>query len=98
MIDTSFETFLINEVNITSKDKAVRTRMSKAKAVERKLEESLDYIVADDIRMYKALTKINLLMNNFNGSYSNALRKYYIFKNKKSFPQLLEFERIIIKF
>lgn len=95
MIDTLFEKFLINEVNIISKDKAVRTRMSKAKAVERKLEESLDYIVADDIRMYKSLIKINLLMNNYNGCYSNVLRKYYIFKNKKSFPQLLKFEEII---
>lgn len=96
-MDTLFEMFLIDEDDITSKYKAVRTRLSKAKAVECKLEDNLDYIVADDIRMYKALLKINLLMNNYNGSYSNALRKYYKFKNKKSFPQLSEFARVIIK-
>lgn len=35
MIESAFEEFLSKEITITSKDKAVRSRMSKARAVEK---------------------------------------------------------------
>lgn len=92
MIEDKFEEFLIKDSNITSKDKAVRTRVSKARAVEEMIGESLDYIVADDDRMYNALLLINSNMNNSNGAYSNALRKYYIFKNQKEFPRISNYK------
>lgn len=92
MIEDKFEEFLIKDSNITSKDKAVRTRVSKARAVEEMLGENLDYIVADDDRMYNALLLINSNMNNSNGAYSNALRKYYIFKNQKEFPRISNYK------
>ena len=82
MIEDKFEEFLIKDSNITSKDRAV----------EEMLGENLDYIVADDDRMYNALLLINSNMNNSNGAYSNALRKYYIFKNQKEFPRISNYK------
>ena len=77
MIESAFEEFLSKEITITSKDKAVRTRMSKARAVEKMLGENLDSVVNNDEKMYNALLLINTNMNNKSGNYSNALRKYY---------------------
>lgn len=92
MIEDKFEEFLIKDSNITSKDKAVRTRLSKARAVEEMLGENLDFIVTNDDKMYNALLLINSNMNNGNGAYSNALRKYYIFKNQKEFPRISDYK------
>jgi len=93
MLEAQFEKYLLADENITSKDKAVSTRMSKARAVEKALNVSLDTIVSDEIAMYQALCNINSLMKNQNGAYSNALRKYYAFRNNKTFPQISAFER-----
>lgn len=92
MIEAAFEDFLSKDVMITSKDKAVRTRMSKARAVEKMLDENLDSVVNNDEKMYNALLLINSNMNNKSGAYSNALRKYYLFKNGKEFPRLSNYE------
>ncbi len=92
MIEDKFEEFLIKDSSITSKEKAVRTRLSKARAVEEMLGENLDSIVADDDKMYNSLLLINSNMNNRNGAYSNALRKYYIFKNQKQFPRISDYK------
>jgi len=92
MLESEFENFLIRETTISSKDKAVRTRMSKARAVEKVLCQSLDSIVVDDEKMYKALVDININMNNGNGAYSNSLRKYYTFKTGEIFPTILAYE------
>ena len=92
MIESAFEEFLSKETTITSKDKAVRTRMSKARAVEKMLGENLDSVVNNDKRMYNALLAINSNMKNGNGGYSNALRKYYLFKNGTEFPRLVNYE------
>lgn len=92
LIETTFEEFLSREETITSKDKAVRTRMSKARAVEKMLGKSLDFVVDDDEKMYKALLLINTEMNNKSGAYSNTLRKYYTFKTGKEFPRLNKYE------
>jgi len=97
MLEKEFETFLMNDENISSKTKAILTRLSKARAVEKALGKSLDMIVADDNQMYQALLDINRKLKNNNGAYSNALRKYYIFKNKTTFPQIKEFEKNLKK-
>ncbi|MCL2235214.1 MAG: hypothetical protein FWB98_02100 [Defluviitaleaceae bacterium] len=93
MLESQFEKYLIGDANITSKTKAVNSRMSKARAVEEYLSESLDVIVQDDMKMYDALRRIKQNMNDGNGSYSNSLRKYYSFKNKHEFPRIVDFER-----
>ena len=93
MLDREFEVFLMDDENITSKTKAVQTRLSKAHAVEKALNISLDSIVDNDISMYRALMDINVKFDNKKGAYSNALRKYYSFKNHKLFPQLDTFAR-----
>ncbi|MHB8128482.1 MAG: hypothetical protein ACYDEX_05755 [Mobilitalea sp.] len=91
MLEMKFEEFLTNEVTITSKEKAVRSRMSKARAVEKVLGESLDYIISTDEKMYNALLAIDFNMNNKSGAYSNSLRKYYTFKTGKIFPRIAEY-------
>lgn len=92
MNETLFEQFLLEDEGITSKNKAVSTRMSKGRAVEKNFG-SLDIIVASDIEMHRVLVEINQKMKNANGSYSNALRKYYTFKNGRDFPRIADFER-----
>jgi len=92
MDESGFEKFLLDDEGIKSKNKAVASRMSKARAVEREFDMSLDTIVESDITMYHTLIAINQRMNNRSGAYSNALRKYYIYKNKRFFPQLAQFE------
>ena len=89
MIESAFEEFLSKEITITSK---VRTRMSKARAVEKMLGENLDSVVNNDEKMYNALLLINTNMNNKSGAYSNALRKYYLFKNGKEFPRISSYK------
>lgn len=91
MLESKFIEYLTADTSITSKDKAVKTRMSKARAVEKTLNVSLDALVEDDMKMYQALVTINETMNNNNGAYSNSLRKYYTFKTGKEFPRLTEF-------
>lgn len=93
MLEAEFEKYLLDDENITSKNKAVQTRMSKARAVEATIRNSLDTIVSNDRVMYQALLEINSKMKNQNGAYSNALRKYYTFKNSKIFPQISAYER-----
>lgn len=92
VLENEFENFLLDDAGIKSKDKAVASRMSKARAVERTLNTSLDFVVSDDRRMYEALVNINQKMKNSNGAYSNALRKYYTFINKRDFPQIKTYE------
>jgi len=86
MDEVAFEQFLDADKGITSK-KAVSTRMSKARAVE-KIFGSLDRIVSSDAEMLRVLLAINNKMNNVKGGYSNALRKYYTFKNGRIFPKI----------
>lgn len=93
MDEFQFEIFLTEDAGIKSKIKAVKTRLSKARSVEKYLKANLDSFVLDDNIMYQALLKINELMNNSNGAYSNALRKYYIFRNGCEFPMIAEYEK-----
>ncbi len=88
-----FEDYLLSDDNIISKVKAVRSRVNKARMIERYFDTSLDYIVLDDKRMYESLLKIKAEMNDINGNISNALRKYYHFANGVSFPTLSSYEK-----
>lgn len=88
MRESDFEMFLTNDTSITSKDKAVRSRMSKARSVEMKLEINFDDVVRDDELMYKTLLRIQNELGDSNGAKQNALRKYYIFANGRKFPTI----------
>ncbi|WP_409966871.1 hypothetical protein RFF05_09460 [Bengtsoniella intestinalis] len=87
MIESDFRMFLENDPSIQSY-KAINSRISKGRTVERCCGQSLDMIVANDTLMYACLLLINRNLNNSNGAYSNALRKYYTFANHNTFPQL----------
>lgn len=88
MREKEFEDFLINDSNIVSKSKAIRSRINKGRMIERHFDTSLDIIVSDDDTMYETLIKIKNEMKDTNGNISNALRKYYQFANYKVFPTL----------
>lgn len=93
MREQEFENFLLLDDNIVSKVKAVRSRVNKARMIERHFDTSLDYIVSDNKRMYESLLKIKAEMNDINGNLSNALRKYYLFANGVSFPKLSSYKK-----
>lgn len=92
MNEKFFEKALLADPSITSKDKAVSTRLSKARAVEKKLDIDLESIVADDYKMYQLLLEINNRLKNENGAYSNTVRKYYFYRRGKEFPSLSQFK------
>ncbi len=92
MKENEFEKFLISDTQITSKDKAVRSRIAKARLIEKHFELSLDEIVANDELTYKILTRIKQELKDTNGNISNALRKYYLFFNNKKFPILSHYQ------
>jgi len=91
MRDRDFERYLSQDENITSKVKAVNTRVSKARSVEEKLSVNLDEIVRDDELTFRLLLRIKTELNDNNGSYQNAVRKYYTFINNKEFPTIAEY-------
>ncbi len=93
MRETEFENFLNADSNIVSKTKAVRSRVSKARMVERHFNISLDAIVSDNDKMYDILVRIKQEMKDTNGNISNALRKYYQFVNGRVFPALSQYHR-----
>ena len=92
MREEQFENYLFEDKNIVSKVKAVRSRVNKARMIERHFNNSLDYIVSDDKRMYESLLKIKVEMKDTNGNLSNALRKYYHFANGVLFPALSNYK------
>ena len=93
MRESEFESYLLSDEKIKSKKKALRSRMAKARLIERHFDMSLDCIVADDETMYKTLLRIKVEIKDTNGTITNALRKYYVFTNGKLFPVLSEYER-----
>lgn len=92
MRESDFENYLLDDNKIVSKTKAVRSRLNKARMVERHFEKSLDTIVSDDAMTYDTLLRIKAEMKDTNGNISNALRKYYCFINNKKFPTLAEYK------
>lgn len=89
---TGFENFLTQQTSITSKTKAVQSRVAKASKVERDLKVDLDDIVKDDQLTYELLLRVQNEMNELNGVYQNAVRKYYEYRTGKKFPQLRHFK------
>ena len=93
MRENEFRKFLENAENIDSKDKAVQSRISRANIAEEIIGASLDSVVNDDYKMYKALMCIKADGRERNGNIQNALRWYYKFVNGKGFPTLISFRR-----
>lgn len=85
--------FLVEDSRIESKDKAVRSRVSKTRKVEVEFHVNLDNIVRDDDKMYETLKRIKRELTDSNESIQNALRKYYIFINRNEFPPLNQYEK-----
>ncbi|MEA5093342.1 MAG: hypothetical protein VB128_00155 [Sedimentibacter saalensis] len=94
MREKEFEFFLIDDSNIVSKTKAVRSRVNKGRMIERHFDKSLDIIVSDDNTMCETLTRIKSEMKDTNGNISNALRKYYQFANQRVFPTLRAYKNL----
>jgi hypothetical protein len=94
MKESEFEAFLSDDLAITSKVKAVKSRMSKARSVENHFDINLDGVVSNDQLMYETLLRIQVELNDKNGAVQNALRKYYIFANGKKFPMIKTFEKM----
>ena len=88
MREEEFRSFLERSETITSKVKAVNSRISRANTAEKILNLSLDFVVADDNRMYRALNEIRENPLEQNGKIQNAVRWYYVFVNGKKFPSL----------
>jgi len=92
MLEKEFESFLENDPNLTGKN-GIPFRLSKGRKAEEILGVNLDSIVVDDDLMYDALMKLKPLENPAHNPMQNALRKYYIFKNKFEFPKLNQYRR-----
>ncbi|MDD4402048.1 MAG: hypothetical protein PHI24_09295 [Desulfitobacteriaceae bacterium] len=93
MREAEFAKYLDADPNITSKDKAVRSRMTRARKIEQHFNITLDSIVADDNKMFDILCRIKKELNDSNGTISNALRKYYLFANGREFPKLSDYRK-----
>ncbi|MBR6506868.1 MAG: hypothetical protein IKT37_04620 [Clostridia bacterium] len=91
MQDKLFREFLEQSGQFT--EKAVTSRIAKANAAERIIGYSLDTVVADDNKMFDALVLLRPHENPKHNPMQNAVRKYYIFKNGKEFPQLRYYKR-----
>lgn len=93
MREEEFTKFLNQDSDIVSKDKAVRSRISKARSVENKFNIDLDNIVKDDDKMFDLLVKIKNELGDSNGAKQNAVRKYYAFTNNKIFPSIANYKK-----
>jgi hypothetical protein len=92
--EEQFISFLEKDSNIESKDKAVKSRISKARRVEGQFHVNLDVVVRDDQSTFELLKKLRESIDLVaNGSYGNAVRKYYKFVNQKDFPTLAQYQR-----
>jgi hypothetical protein len=93
MREGEFLKFLSSDKAIKSKEKAVRSRVSKAKQVEDKLNINLDVLVKNDDDTYNALLRLKNDFHDQHGVLQNAVRKYYIFVNDKKFPTLKNYKK-----
>ena len=90
MRERDFELYLGAEPTISS-DKAVASRMAKARKAEVLLGESLDVVVSNDDTMYEALCSLRLQEDPAHTPMQNAVRKYYKFVHGREFPQLKDY-------
>ena len=91
MLDNQFREFLEQAGKFTQN--AINSRVAKANAAERILGCSLDSVVSDDDKMYDSLVELQKHEDPKHNPIQNAVRKYYIFKNGKEFPQLRYYKR-----
>ncbi|MGS2778342.1 hypothetical protein ACVBAX_13330 [Robertmurraya sp. GLU-23] len=92
MREEQYMKFLLKDESINSKDKAVRSRISRARKVERELKINLDHVVCNDDAMFETLLMIKEKLKD-KGNLQNTVRKYYTFVNNKEFPSLLRYKR-----
>lgn len=92
MRESEFRSYLESIETIKSKDKAIKSRISRANTAEEIIGTSLDYVVSDDDRMYDALVKISADSRERSGNIQNAVRWYYRFCNSKKFPRMYSFK------
>ena len=91
MQDKLFREFLEQSEQLTQK--SIISRVARAKAAERIIGFSLDIVVGDDDKMFDALVALHPYENPKHNPMQNAVRKYYIFKNGKEFPQLRYYKK-----
>lgn len=72
-------------------DKAIGSRLSRARRAERVLRKDLDEIVSDDDLTYAALLALKADPAERGGNMQNALRWYYRAVNGREFPRLSEY-------
>ena len=87
-----FYTFLLSERTISS-EKAVKSRISKAKAAEKILKLELDQIVSNDNLMYDSLIILSQNEDPAHTPMQNAVRKYYKFIRGREFPRMKDYHR-----
>ena len=76
-------------------DKAISTRLSKARAAERILGRDLDDVVSTNEKMYAALVELRSdSRERETGRLQNAVRWYYRAKNGKGFPRISDYELV----
>jgi len=85
---------MANDASITSKDKAVASRLAKARKVESFVGVSFDTITGDDELMYKTLIKIRDEMGDSHGNLANSLRKYFYYVKGTDFPSMRNVDTI----
>lgn len=86
--ETSFRRFLegVRWRGAPLAEKAIESRIVRAKQAEEILNKNIDAIVSTDASMRTAL--LDLRSGDSHGTRANAVRKYYEMKNGKSFPKL----------
>ncbi len=87
-----FYVFLLSEKSISS-EKAVKSRISKAKAAEKILKLELDQVVSNDDVMYDSLIIIAQNEDPAHTPMQNAVRKYYKFIHGREFPRMKDYRR-----
>jgi hypothetical protein len=90
MREKSFELYLRRDPKLTS-ELGIASRLRHANEAEEILKTPLDVVVADDDRMYEALSELKKHETSVRGQMQNALRKYYLFCNGKEFPRLKQY-------
>lgn len=88
MLETEFRAFLEND---GKGEKAVNARISRLNKVEKLLGKSADAAVDGDENMLSAIRSIQS-HDEVRQPLANALRKYYLFKNKKEFPRMADID------
>jgi len=74
-------------------EKAVASRLSRARKAEEILGTDLDEVVADDDMMFRALVFLRDDEREHNGNLQNAVRWYYRSVNGRRFPRLGDYAR-----